>query len=55
MNSASTLTEQFVQSIKASLPASAKRLEFYVKEQATDEICTQMSEFCTSGGQIGTS
>jgi len=32
-------TEQSVQSITASLPASAKRLKFYVKEQAFDKIC----------------
>ena len=36
-----------MQSITASLPASAKWLECYVKEQATDEICTQLSELCT--------
>ena len=42
-------TEQFVQSITASLPASEERLEMYAKAQATDKLCAQLIEFCTSG------
>ena len=42
-------TEQFVQSITASLPASEERLEMYAKAQATDKLCLQLIEFCTSG------
>ena len=42
-------TEQFVQAIRAVLPASADRLEAYAQKQANDRICSQLIEFCTSG------
>ena len=42
-------TEQFVQAIRAVLPASTDRLEVYAKKQANDRICSQFIEFCTSG------
>ena len=42
-------TEQFVQAIRAVLPASADRLEEYAEKQANDRICSQLIEFCTSG------
>jgi len=42
-------TEQFMQSITATVSASNERLEFYAKAQATDKIYAQLCEFCTSG------
>jgi len=42
-------TEQFVQSITDSLPATAKRLKTYAEAQARDNLCTKLIEFCTSG------
>ena len=42
-------TEQFVQAIRAVLPASADRLEAFAKSQANDKICSQLIKFCRSG------
>ena len=42
-------TEQFVQAIRAVLPASADRLEAFAKSQANDKICSQVIKFCRSG------
>jgi len=46
---ASQDTEQFVQSITESLPASTKRLQLYGESQARDKLCSKLIEFCTSG------
>ena len=46
---ASQDTEQFVQSITDSLPASTKRLQSYGESQARDRLCSKLIEFCTSG------
>ena len=42
-------TEQFVETIRAVLPASAECLERYAQVQRSDRICSKLIEFCKSG------
>ena len=42
-------TEQFVETIRAVLPASAEHLERYAQVQTSNRICSKLIEFCKSG------
>ena len=41
--------EMFIKSVSENLPVSKSGLETYSKAQSSDEVCSRVKEFCTSG------
>ena len=39
----------FIESVSENLPVSKGGLETYRKAQSSDEVCSRVKEFCTSG------